>query len=107
MHKQIMRPPRGFFVDHKNRKGFDNRKANLRVATRSQNNCNRKRENRRDTSRYKGVYRDKRDNKWMVCISYNGIRIFLGRFDDEIEAAKAYDEVTRKYHGDFAVLNFS
>jgi hypothetical protein len=106
MHKQIMPPTEGFFVDHINHRGFDNRRANLRLATRSQNNCNRRRRNCCDSLKFRGVFRDKTRGKWMVCISCRGKHIYLGRFDNEIQAAKAYDEAAKKYHGDFAVLNF-
>ena len=37
---------------------------------------------------------------------HNGKKIWVGRFDNEIDAAKAYDETARKYHGEFARLNF-
>ena len=36
----------------------------------------------------------------------NGKHTFLGYFYDEVEAAKAYDRAAKKYHGDFAALNF-
>ncbi len=48
----------------------------------------------------------KRDNKWEVQITFKGERTFLGRFDDEVEAAKAYDKKAKELFGEFAYLNF-
>jgi hypothetical protein len=44
--------------------------------------------------------------KWRAQIMLNGRLIHLGYFTDPVEAAKAYDEAARKYHGEFASLNF-
>jgi hypothetical protein len=49
----------------------------------------------------------KRTKKWNVQISHDGKSKFIGSFDNEIQAARAYDEAARKYHKEFAVLNFS
>lgn len=57
-------------------------------------------------SRYHGVCWDKRRQKWMAKIKTNGTHHNLGRFTDEIEAAKAYDNAARLYHGERAKLNF-
>jgi hypothetical protein len=105
MHREIMDIPEGLVCDHINRKALDNRKANLRPATSSQNNCN-TRKRGQATSRYRGVGRATTSNKWVAQIKVNGRQIYLGTFDNKVDAAKAYDAAAKKYHGEFAVLNF-
>jgi hypothetical protein len=92
-------------VDHINGDGLDNRRLNLRVATRSQNNANRK-SKKNGTSKYLGVYYSTRDKAWYSKLKSNGEVIFCGKHANEIDAAKAYDAAAIKYHGEFANLNF-
>jgi len=93
-------------VDHINGNGLDNRKANLRLATRRQNQFNRRQRCDAVLSKYKGVTFRKKTNKWLVRIGYCGRRINLGLFDNETDAAKAYDEAAKELFGEFAALNF-
>jgi hypothetical protein len=107
MHRAIIDPPYPLVVDHINRNGLDNRKANLRAVTQAQNVLNGVRKKRANShSRYRGVSRHIRRKKWAVQISYNGKHKTVGYFENEIDAAKAYDEAAKKYHKEFAVLNF-
>ncbi|MGA2914588.1 MAG: AP2/ERF family transcription factor [Sedimentisphaerales bacterium] len=105
MHRFLMDAPKGRIVDHRNGDGLDNRRANLRLATHSQNCCN-KRITKKGTSKYRGVSIEKGSKKWRATIYYNKINIPLGFFENEQDAARAYDNAAKKYHGEFAVLNF-
>jgi len=106
MHRELCPVSDGMVIDHINRNPSDNRKANLRPATRQQNcwNVDYKRRPRR--SRYIGIYFDKRIGKWRVHMQLDGRFRFFGHYADDVEAAKKYDEVAKKYRGEFAVLNF-
>jgi hypothetical protein len=61
---------------------------------------------RKKSSIYRGVSWEERLNKWKSEIQINYRRIVLGYFEDEVEAAIAYDRAAIIYHGDRARLNF-
>jgi hypothetical protein len=93
-------------TDHKNHNKLDNRKENLRACTASQNHLNRtKLTSRKTTSRFKGVSWKKRDRRWRALIKVGGKEIHLGYFENELDAARAYNEAALKYAGEFACLN--
>ena len=105
MHREIMNAPQGLFVDHINHNGLDNRKDNLRIVTPQQNSWN-KRSGKIGSSKYKGVSWDKKKQKWQVGIRISNKSEYLGRFEDEKEAAAVYDAAARKRCGEYAFLNF-
>ena len=87
MHRLILKTPKGFGRDHKNGNGFDNRKENLRICTRSENQKNKKSSGK---SKYIGVSWNKWHNKWTAQININGKVKWLGYFQDELSAARKY-----------------
>lgn len=59
-----------------------------------------------NTSGYRGVRFDETLNKWRAVIVANMKIVSLGCFSDIEDAARAYDEAAKKYHGEYAQLNF-
>ena len=106
MHRFIMGEPAGKLVDHHNSNKLDNRRTNLRIASHSENNCNRPKK-KGTSSQYIGSHLNKKTGRWIAQIRINGKSTHLGSFANEIDAARAYDEAARKYHGEFARLNFA
>lgn len=91
-------------VDHKDRNGLNNTRSNLRVCSQSQNCANR---TSRGGSRFLGVsrFQQKGKVKWRAFICSNKKNNYLGLFDNEEQAAIAYNKAAKELHGDFANLN--
>lgn len=104
MHRVIVNPPNGMVTDHKNMKRLDNRRANLRVCTLTQNIWN-KTINATNTSGAKGVswyLTHGKVGRWRASIRANGKVFFLGYFKLKSQAIAARKAATQKYHGEFA-----
>ena len=119
MHRNIINTPGGLLTDHIDHNGLNNQKHNLRTCTRSENQKNKR---GHGTSRYLGVYLQTvrevyykkktgeyvtyENSQWSAQITHNHKQINLGLFKIEEDAARAYDEAAKIYHGEFANLNF-
>lgn len=102
MHRVLAKVQPGFQTDHINHDKLDNRKSNLRACSEIDNHYNvGKRAN--NTSGYKGVVAHY--GKWGAQIKKDKKHFWLGVFATKIEAALAYNEAAKRYHGDFAVIN--
>jgi len=88
-------------VDHINGNGLDNRSANLRIATVSQNNMN-SMISKNNSCGYKGVYWDKHRGCWIAAITINWKKIVIGCFDTPEEAHEAYCAAAVRLFKDFA-----
>lgn len=104
MHRVILNTPDGMATDHINGNPLDNRRCNLRICTKSENNKNRK-PNYKSTSKYKGVTRSHESKKWRVQLGMNGKNLHIGLFESEDDAARAYNLAAIKHYGEFASIN--
>lgn len=98
MHREVMSVPKGVEIDHRFGDGLDNRKENLRRASRQQNACNQglRKDN---TSGLKGVSRFR--SRWRADIRHGNKKIYLGLFATDAEASQAYATASQKFFGAF------
>jgi hypothetical protein len=102
MHNEILQTPEGMLPDHINPLNtLDNRRANLRVATRRQNAYNR-RKRRTAKNQFKGVSQYGKTKRWMARLSVNGERIIIGVYDTPEAANDAVTKAFREHYGEFA-----
>lgn len=101
MHRELTKAPPGMEVDHVNRDGLDNRRANLRLCTPSQNQRNRGKD-RSNSSGFKGVSHYKRNGRWRATITIHGKFLHIGLYDTPEEAHAAYCAAAATLHGEFA-----
>ena len=104
MHREIMKPPKGKFVDHFNGNGLDNRRCNLRICDPRENSCNRSKQIHA-RQKYIGV-QPCRKHAYTATLMHKGKTYREGKYRDEVEAAKARDRLALKHHGPYAHLNF-
>ena len=101
LHKIILKCKNNTEVDHINRKKYDCRKSNLRIATRSQNSMNKDLRSN-NTSGVTGVNWNKKENKWESRISVNNKAVRLGYYSCFDDAVKARLVGEKYYYGEFA-----
>lgn len=103
MHRALLVPPDGMFIDHINGDTLDNRRENLRICTHTENSRNK--HVIWGKSKFRGVSWHKKSKKWSSYIRVDWKLKFIGDFTSEAAAALAYNEAAIKYFGEFAGLN--
>jgi len=100
-HRIIMQAKPNQYVDHQNRKRYDNRKENLRCCSYAENDRNRGLYST-NKSGVAGVSFDQKRKKWTASITYNSRKIFIGRFEEKDDAILARLKVELELFKEFA-----
>lgn len=107
VHRLVFLWHNGFLptgLDHRDRNCWNNRITNLRSASQEEN-CRNTKIYKNNQTGLKGVFFFKKHKKFHASIGVRGRVLFLGSFNLKQNAAKAYNQAAKKYHGKFAVLN--
>ena len=106
MHHAVLQTLPGIRVDHRDGDGLNNTRANLRPATASQNNIARIRLRKDKTSKFRGVSWDAHNQKWRAAATFQKKCRNFGNFDQEEDAARAFDHGVARLYGEWARFNF-
>jgi len=107
LHRFLLNCTKGdnTIIDHVNHDGLDNRRNNLRIVSKAQNDLYRKSRNSNNKSGYRNVFWNTGAGKWEVSLSKNYKRVYCEQFDDVDEAGAAAQEARLKYYGEYAGNN--
>ena len=107
LHLLVLKAKKGALVLFRNRDTLDFRRSNLVIADRQAAAARRNLPRDDFSSEYRGVSWNRTNEKWQVAIKQHDKLLWVGAFDDERQAARAYDERASELYGEFATLNFS
>jgi len=105
MHVALLDAGDGLVVDHINGNGLDNRRKNLRIATRGQN-VHHSFTTVKNKHGFRGISFIERYQRWQVSMKTGGRNTYVGFYATAEEAARAYDAKALEVYGEFARLNF-
>lgn len=108
MHRDILQPPNGIGCDHIDGNRLNNQRNNLRLCTQQENTFNSGKRQPASSSQLRSQYIGVHwhQNRWQVRMRIEKEQHYIGRFRDELEAARAYDAAAIALRGQFARLNF-
>ena len=101
LHRFILNAGKGIIIDHIDRDKSNNKRENLRIATKSLNNYNRDVKSQHG----RGIYFDKFGNRFRACISYKNKTLKLGSFKTARDAKEAYNSKAVEIYGESAELH--